>query len=106
MLKPSRLLYTIHLLARYLIEEKRLTYILSSKIQSDFLERRFGHYRQLSGANYFATEHQFIEAEKAIRVKSCIKLSKYSIKEVCKIMKVDESENEKVFISHSHGCSS
>ena len=39
---------TFPLLARYLIEEKRLTYILSGKIQSDFLERRFGRYRQLS----------------------------------------------------------
>ena len=57
------------------------------KLTSYFINKRFGHYRQLSGANYFASERQFIEAEKAIRVKSLIKFSKYSIKEVCKIMK-------------------
>ena len=50
---------TIPLLAQYLLEEMDLEYVLTGKIQSDFLEKRFGRYRQLSGANYFATERQF-----------------------------------------------
>ena len=89
------------LLVRYLLDEKGLKYVLSGKIQSDFIEKRFGRYRQLSGANYFATERQFIEAEKAIRVKSFIKFSKYSIKEVAFIMKTDEEESENVIVLHS-----
>ena len=65
------------------------------------LKKRFGRYRQLSGANYFASERQFIEAEKAIRVKSLIKFSKYSIKEVCEIMKTDKKVDEDILVSHS-----
>ena len=64
---------TFPLLARYLLDEKHLSYVLSGKIQSDYLEKRFGRNRHLSGANYFASERQFIEAEKANRVESLIK---------------------------------
>ena len=42
---------TIPLLAEYLLFELDLQYVLTGKIQSDFLEKRFGRYRQLSGAN-------------------------------------------------------
>ena len=89
------------LLARYLLDEKHLSYVLSGKIQSDYLEKRFGRNRQLSGANYFASERQFIEAEKAIRVESIIKFSMYFIKEVCEIMKSDDNEEENVLLLHS-----
>ena len=51
-----------------------MKYILSGNIQSEPLEKRFGRYRQLSGANYFGTQKQFLEAEKVIRVKSTQKL--------------------------------
>ena len=77
---------TLPQLVHYLLHEKGLAYVLSGKIQSDPLEKRFGRYRQLSGANYFGTERQFLEAEKAIRVKSLIEFSRYSMKEVCHIM--------------------
>ena len=83
------------LLAEYLLLEIGLEYVLTGKIHSDFLEKRFGRYRQLSGANYFATERQFIEAEKSIRVKSLIKFSGYSIKEAQSILKVDKEIAEK-----------
>ena len=89
------------LLVKFLLDEKKLNYVLSGKIQSDFIEKTFGRYRQLSGANYFATERQFIEAEKAIRVKSLIKISMYSIKDVVSILKVDENKFEKDISSHS-----
>ena len=92
---------TFPLLVRYLLDEKHLSYVLSGKIQSDYLEKRFGRNRQLSGANYFASERQFIEAEKAIRVKSLIKFSKYFIKGVCEIMKSDDNEEENVLLLHS-----
>ena len=54
------------LLAKYLIEKRGLDYVLSGHFQSDPLEKRFGRYRQLSGANYFGSEKQFLEAEKSI----------------------------------------
>ena len=80
---------TMPLLAEYLLAEMPLEYVLIGKIQSDFLEMRFGRYRQLNGANYFATERQFLHAEKAIGVKSLIKFSDDSIKDVQAIMKKD-----------------
>ena len=83
---------TFPLLVEYLLKEKELKYILSGNIQSDPLEKRFGRYRQYSGANYFGSQKQFLEAEKAIRVKSLIKFSNYSMKEVCQIMGKDEKK--------------
>ena len=89
------------LLARYLIEEQCLEYVLNGKVTSDFIEKRFGRYRQLNGANYFASERQFIEAEKAIRMKSLVQFSEYSIKEVCEIMKTEKKMDEDILVSHS-----
>ena len=54
------------LLVKYLLQEKVLKYVLTGKCQSDPLERCFGRWRQSSGGNYFATERQFLEAERAI----------------------------------------
>ena len=71
-----------------------MKYILSGNIQSDPLEKRFGRYWQLRGANYFGSQKQFLEAEKAIRVKSLIKFSNYSMKEICQIMGKDEKKIE------------
>ena len=66
---------------------------MTGKCQSDPLERRFGRWRQSSGGNYFTTERQFLEVERAIRVKSLIKFSNYSMKEVCQIMQKEGDEN-------------
>ena len=40
------------LITIYLLEEKGSNYVLLSFITSDPIERRFGWYRQLGGANY------------------------------------------------------
>ena len=87
---------TLPQLVHYLLHEKGLAYVLSGKIQSDPLEKRFGRYRQLSGANYFGTERQFLEAEKAIRVKSLIEFSRYSMKEVCHIHQEENGDTSSV----------
>ena len=40
-------------LSNYLLDEKdEIVYVLLGLIQSDYLEGRFGWYRQLSGVNY------------------------------------------------------
>ncbi len=61
----------------HLIEDKGYSYL--GKFQSDPLERRFGWYRQLCGANYFISVRQIVEAEKSIRVKSLLKFSGVSL---------------------------
>ena len=93
------------LLVKYLIEKRGLGYVLSGNFQSDPLEKRFGRYRQLSGANYFGSEKQFLEAEKSIRVKSLIKFSKYTMKEVVNILGTDDSKQNESVELHSETAS-
>jgi len=73
---------TLSLLDNYLLEEKGLDYVLLGKINSDIIEGRFGRYRQMAGANYFVSVRQFLEAEKTIRLKSLVKYSCMTIKEI------------------------
>jgi hypothetical protein len=72
---------SLPLLAKYLLTKKEFNFVLLGKISSDPIEHRFGHYRQLAGANYFMSVHQFLEAEKAIRLKLLIKYSKLTMAE-------------------------
>ena len=58
----------------YLLDECNIEYVLSGHIQSDFLESRFGWYRQLCGANYYNSVLQFMQAEKTIRMRSLVKM--------------------------------
>ena len=45
---------TIPLLDEYLLSEVALEYVLTGKLQSNFLERRFGRYRQLMAKNFIS----------------------------------------------------
>ena len=40
-------------MSKYLLENRGFNYVLLGKIESDMIERRFIHIRQLSGANYY-----------------------------------------------------
>ena len=73
----------IHL-ANYLLDRKKLSYVLFGHIQSDCIEGRFGWSRQLSGGNYFNSVLQFVQAEKKIRVKCLVKMG-YLMNEVKEI---------------------
>ena len=53
---------------KYLLTEKKFTFVLTGKLQSDPIEGRFGWYRQLNGANFLMSVKQLFEAEKKIRV--------------------------------------
>ena len=55
-------------LVNCLLDQRNLDFILLGKITSDFLEQRFGWYRQLSSANYFNSVPQILKAEKIIRL--------------------------------------
>ena len=65
-----------------------LDFILLANICSDFLESRFGWYRQLCGGNYYNAVLQFLQAEKTIRLRSLISMG-YDMKEIHQIF--DES---------------
>ena len=77
-------------LCNYLLDEKNdIVYVLLGLIQSDFLEGRFGWYRQLSGANYYNSVLQFLQAEKTIRLRSLVK-SGYTLKDIKNMFEVAE----------------
>jgi hypothetical protein len=85
-------------LTEYLLE-KGLKYVLLGMINSDPLEKRFGWFRQLSGANYFASVRQFLEAEKKIRIKWLVKHGQVSLQEVREVFKEsNEAEKQRFFL--------
>ena len=49
-------------------------YLLTAKLQTDILEKRFGIYRQLNGAAYLMSFKEIISAERKIRIRTRIKL--------------------------------
>lgn len=53
----------IPLLAEYLLHDVGLDYVFPGRVQSDFLVKRFGRYKQLNGTNYFADKKEFFETE-------------------------------------------
>ena len=59
-----------YLFARY----SQLDFILLGNICSDYLEGRFGWYRQLCGANYYNSVTRFLQAEKTIRLRSLVNM--------------------------------
>ena len=68
-------------------------------LQQDFLEGRFGWWRQLSGGNYYASVLQFFQAEKSIRLRNLVK-DGYTLKDIkvafedCEDEKNAELENQ------------
>ena len=86
------------LAANYLLNEKIFSYVLLGFFQSDPIEKHFGWYRQLCGANYYVSVRQILEAEKTIRLRSLIKFSKYSFDEIKEGMAVgpDEPKDDEV----------
>ena len=56
-------------IANDLLDKKNIENVLFGAIQSDYLEGRFGWYRQLCGGNYFNSVLQFLQAEKKTKKK-------------------------------------
>ena len=83
-------------LCHYLLEngdESGISYVMLGILQQDFLEGRFGWYRQLSGANYFCQVLQFLQAEKSIRLRNLVD-SGYNMKDIAQIFsKVNDEES-------------
>ena len=63
-----------------LIDHERLQinfqpgYLLTGKLQTDILEKRFGTYRQLNGTAYLMKLKELISGEKKLRIRTRIKL--------------------------------
>ncbi|KAG1677763.1 Neogenin [Nymphon striatum] len=65
---------TLPAIAQYLLD-LGFQYVLLGQLQSDVIESRFGRYRQMSGANYFVSVKQILEAELKIKAASLLKFS-------------------------------
>ena len=75
---------TVPPMITHLFDTKNLDYVLTGHIQSDYLESRFGWYRQLCAANYYNPVLQFLQCEKTIRVRSLVKMG-FNLSEIKKI---------------------
>ena len=73
------------------------------QFQSDAIEKRFGWYRQLSGANYYLVSvRQVLEDEKSIRIRFLVKHSDMKIINAASAMVPIES-SENVFNTNNGG---
>ena len=61
-------------LIRDLLHHNVLKSHLTGRFQTDQLESRFGHYRQLSGRNYSVTVSDVLRSEKKLKVKRLLRL--------------------------------
>merc|ERR1712226_325866 len=84
----------------YLLKEKGFNFVLTSKFLSDRIEGRFGKWRQMSGANYYISILQVLQAEKALKASSIAKYTNVSFKELGKLLeeatKLQLSKEEKL----------
>ena len=93
-------------LVQYLLNTKNeINFVLLGLIQSDFLEGRFGWYRQLNGGNYYASVLQFLQAEKTIRLRSLVEFGSNmsAIDAICSEVKENEvlkDENDTTNLMH------
>ena len=85
-------------LCKYLINRCDFKYVLMGKIQSDNIERRFGHVRQLSGANYSISMRQLHESEKKLCTISLLKYSSISLAEIKKAVKANSFCTEAILL--------
>ena len=53
--------------------QERYDFVLTSRLQSDPIERRFGQYRQMSGGRFLISEKDITVSEKIIKMKSLLK---------------------------------
>ena len=61
-------------LLKHVLVTMNVDFVLTGKFQTDDLESRFGHYRQMSGGNRFVSIQEILESEKKIKINSMLKL--------------------------------
>ena len=82
-------------LALSLIETVGFSYVLTGKINSDIIKRRFGQYRQMSGDNYcISTKNIF---ERKIKILSLLKEKSFTLNDLSEMSESNpEPSNEEV----------
>ena len=65
-------------------------------MQSDVIESRFGHIRQLSGTNYYLSMSQLLESDCKLRALSLIKYSKISVNQINEAAKIANTSTQEV----------
>lgn len=60
-------------LAEDLLTEDNYSYVLTARLQSDPLERRYGQYRQMSGGKFLVSLREIETSEKILKLKSLMK---------------------------------
>ena len=80
-------------LAKHLANFCGFNYVRLGKVQSDMLEGRFGHIRQLSGGNYYISMRQLLESDRKLRAVSLLKHSGISVKDINRFIKAQQNED-------------
>lgn len=78
---------SLHSLVIYLLEDINFKYVLTSKLQTDYLESLFGIYRQMNCSSMLLTWSQVKSAEKKNRIMNSLKLRG-------QVLKLDHSEED------------
>ena len=78
------------MLVDYIFKNSDFDYVLTGNISSDFIEGRFGWYRQLCGANYYNSVLQMLQAEKRIRLRSLINMG-FNLKNIHKLFEDNDN---------------
>ena len=83
---------SIKYLIKQLLEDPLIEFVLLGLISSDYLESRFGWFRQLCGADYFNAVLQFLQAERKIRLRMLVQQG-LSVAEIKAIFDDSEAAN-------------
>ena len=74
-------LESINCMAYHLIQNCGFSYVLTGNVNSDFIERRFGQYRQMSGGNYYISTKNAFDRERKVKILSLLEDPGFNIKE-------------------------
>ena len=65
---------TLPLIVSHLVQNCKLKYVLTSRLQNDPIEHQFGLYRMMSGAQYHVTYSQILESQRRMNISNILKL--------------------------------
>lgn len=79
-------------LAEHLFSHHSFPYVLPGRLVSDWIEQRFGRYRQFHGGNYYISVRQIFQAEKKIRVSTLLAFHGKKLKDLQSLEKLCSTE--------------
>ena len=81
-------------LSTYLVEKCNFSSAFPGVFVNDWIERRFGRYRQFHGGNYYVSVRQVFEAEKKIKVSTLLKYHDFKLKDMQVLDDTEKEEQE------------